>query len=172
MITYTVQPLSNGLLFMAIPIVASALLWFTVRRRAPYYRKKYTGSRLWLEMWGSPLLISLLAILPFYYFLFWEPFYAINVQPGERWTLIYYLPRREVVLDTAEIATVASEDVNLPWRIDNNRLRQRLLVTTKNEKQYRSMLQLQEETRMLLAQLEACLMTPAEGCVGNLPHPS
>ena len=157
MTTYPIQSLTNGVLYMAVPVVALAILWLVVQRRAASYRRKYKGSRLWWVLWGSPLLISLLAIVPFYYFLFWEPFYTLTVETDGTWTLVYYLPGRETRLNPADIATVTVEDDNIPAVIDNNRPRQRLVLTTGSSGRYRSALLPQEEAQTLLSQLQTRL---------------
>jgi hypothetical protein len=157
MTTYPIQPLTNGLLFMAVPVFALAVLWLVVRRRAAAYRRKYQGPRLRWALWGSPLLITLLAIVPFYYFLFWEPFYTLTIEPDDTWTLSYHLPGRETRLNPADITTVTVEDDTIPAVIDNNRPRQHLVITTGSGGRYRSALLPREAAQSLLSQLQTRL---------------
>ena len=151
--TYTVQSPGSTLFFMAIPLVVAALLWLADRHHGEYYRSKYSGARLHWARWGSSLLISLLVAVPFYFLLFWQPFYSVTVASEGTVTLVYELPRREVTLQPDDIATLTVEDDNIPAFVDNNRPRQRLVLTTTTGDRYVSMLAARAHVQRLLTQL-------------------
>ncbi len=111
--TYHTGQLTMSTLWLLLPAGVALLLWATVWLRRDSYRRRFQGKRLFWEMWGSTLVLTVFLFALFYGYLFWRPFYAVTVQPGGEWVLTYTLPEREVRFPPDAIDTVTLEPEKL-----------------------------------------------------------
>ncbi len=147
---------TTSLLAMAIPALAVLLLWLNVYLRRDSYRRRFQGWRLVWEMWGSTVLLSLVAFGVFYWYLFWRPFYTVTLQPDGAWTLTYVLPTRDVRMAPSDIAALAVQDERLPI-LRTRRLWQYLVVELRDGRAFFSAPLDRDEAGRLLQQLRAHL---------------
>lgn len=114
MMLFSIGSLTTSLLALLIPVSVVILLWVSLLRRRASYRRRFRGWRLSWETWGSASLISLVLLGIFYWYLFWQPFYTLTIQPDAIWTVSYALPARRVDLAPSEIATLTVAEERLP----------------------------------------------------------
>lgn len=101
---------------MLIPAIASGILWLSVWVRRDYYLRRFHGWRLVWELWISNLVISGLLIGGFYWYLYWRPFYTLEVDRPTGLQLSYVVPGRVVVITPDELLEVRTETEFLPIR--------------------------------------------------------
>lgn len=114
--TYSTGSLGIAYLTLLIPLLVSLLLWVSVVIRRESYYRRFQGWRLAWEMWLSSILFTGLLFGAFYWYLFWQPFYTITIEPNGSWSLQYVLPARDISVVPTRIQMVALEDDWLPTR--------------------------------------------------------
>lgn len=119
--TYTIGNLPLAYLMLLIPVGVSGVLWLGVFLRRTSYSHRFKGWRLVWEMWLSSLLLTVVLFGGVYWYLFWQPFYTITMQPDTTWSLGYALPARSMVVAPAQIQTLSIEPDWLPIRSANRR---------------------------------------------------
>lgn len=119
---YDTGQLITSYLSLLIPMLVTLLLWGSVWLRRESYRRRFQGKRLFWEMWGSTLLLTITLAVLFYWYLFWRPFYTVTVLPEGEWALHYVLPEREARFPAHTIESVALRPERLiPARNRGNR---------------------------------------------------
>lgn len=156
---YETGQLATAYLWLLIPTAVTLLLWLSVWVRRDSYRRRFQGRRLFWEMWGSTILLSVILFGLFYWYLYWRPFYAVTVQPDGNWVLTYALPTREVTIPAEQIAGVTLEEEKL-FPVRNKGHRQFVVVTLTDGRTYTSAPMGPGEAPAYLAQLQQHLWLP------------
>lgn len=126
MISYETGQLTTSYLTLLLPTAVALLLWGSVWLRRASYRQRFQGKRLFWEMWGSTVLLTVGLFAIFYWYLFWRPFYTVTIFPEEEWALGYVLPEREARFPAEAIESITLRPERL--LLARNRGRRQLIV--------------------------------------------
>lgn len=156
---YTFSSPLSAYVAMGIPVFVTLLLWCSIwLRRASYYQR-FTGWRLWWEMWGSTILLSVMLLGVFYWYLFWRPFYQLSIRPDNVWVMHYAFPARSVAVDTTRIQRIDNPIAQIPF-IRFRPGRQSIEIVLDNGRVLRSAMLASEDAELIFRALQAHLGSP------------
>jgi hypothetical protein len=116
-------------LFGSAPLVILIVAW-----RQGATRRLSRAWQISKHLYGLPLIVLLLGYYALlYWWLFYDQFYRLEVQPGGFWKLEYRLPARDKIIATRDIADLVLESGDL-----RTHRMTRLVIITADGKHYPS----------------------------------